>query len=175
MTSMELKTRQEIDEIIHMVLFQEKDPLEDDGEIDEEEQADAGVESDQQELFRKRCGQILGKMGDEFYKEKAKGQADVQEQLQQSQVQEVINALSEANSWEKFKEVIDSSTEGTVVGDSYKTLGSLILVLHGLRSLGEGTKNLAARLARRYVSEAKLDKDIARMGGLPKFLADNLD
>lgn len=172
MASIELKTKEDIEKIIGMVLFDRQDPLEASYENEDEEQADAAPESEQEELYRKRCGHVLAQLGDEFLKEKSKGQP---EPLQASLVESVKSALGEDQAWERFKEVIDNATEGNVVRDSYKTLGSLILALHGLRSLGEGAKKLAATLANRYVSEANLDRDIARIGGLTKLMTENLD
>nr|KAI8742285.1 hypothetical protein BgiMline_022058 [Biomphalaria glabrata] len=123
------------------------------------------------------CGRTLAKMGDEFYSSKMKERMTVKEQLRR--IFQPLESRStdpevEKNTWEKFKNVLDSYIV-TGSGDAPKVLGAILLSVSGLSYLGSGVKDQVKNFTRRYIAQRNLDRDIARMGGLNAIMSTQLD
>ncbi|XP_055887999.1 uncharacterized protein LOC106070975 isoform X2 [Biomphalaria glabrata] len=166
------KTNQDIHDLIRLFLSEQFDPF---GEDVGREEADAfGVNDDYDfTYYTEKLGRTLAQCGDDFLKP-----ANREASAENRNLREIFTGIDQQNEEEaqkKFNEIMSKSIKDSGITNPIQIFRSVLLTLHGLKSLGRGVTMFASKLAEKFVIQRALNEDIARVGGLKKFLATQLD
>ncbi|CAG5125337.1 unnamed protein product, partial [Candidula unifasciata] len=118
-----------------------------------------------------RFGQILAKMGDEFFHSYTPSRTSSKTvyglcTIIFSQDTDPDAERKKQEAWEDFKGILNNAVSDNVTGDAFKLLGALLLSLRGLSDMASGIKGLAHSFFIRYIREKELDVEMQRLGGL---------
>uniref|UniRef100_A0A0B7BGF7 Uncharacterized protein n=1 Tax=Arion vulgaris TaxID=1028688 RepID=A0A0B7BGF7_9EUPU len=151
-------------------------------------EADVEEDDEEDDDFRKHCGQVLARMGDEFYNSTKPNVSSDPPWLSISErLKDILYKVTKIDdtdpnyeeekekAWNDYRDIMYKSVSDNVVGDVYKQLGALLLTLKGLSTMAVGVKGLAHVFFIRYIRDRQIDKQMQQLGGLNHLISQEVD